>query len=72
MADGREHGEAGTWEQGFDGHKRAQLARLAFLPFSEKLRWLEEAHRVVRHLRDGKDEVASQASDARATSGSGP
>jgi hypothetical protein len=48
--------EAGTvaaiasalWESGWSGHEFEQLKRLARLPFSEKLKWLEEAHRFVR------------------------
>lgn len=39
-----------VWERGWDGHARAQRLRLARLPLSDKLDWLEEAHRVVRHL----------------------
>ena len=39
-----------TWEEGWSGHERAQLHRLAKLPLAEKLRWLEEAHDLVRHL----------------------
>ena len=38
------------WEQGWDGHRMDQLRRLAGLPLAEKLQWLEEAARVVRHL----------------------
>ena len=40
----------GSWEAGWDAHALAQLERLARLPLSEKLRWLEEAHQIVRHL----------------------
>jgi len=38
------------WESGWDAHERAQRQRLAKLPLDEKLRWLEEAHDLVRHL----------------------
>lgn len=38
------------WEQGWDGHERQQRARASSLPLPEKLRWLEEAHRLVLHL----------------------
>ena len=38
------------WEKGWKGHEEAQLRRMAALPFEEKLRWLEEAHRWVRRL----------------------
>jgi hypothetical protein len=39
-----------TWEEGWGGHERAQLRRLADLSLIEKLRWLEEAHDLVRQL----------------------
>ena len=39
-----------TWEKGWAGHQEAQLRRLAKLPLADKLAWLEEAHRLVRHL----------------------
>ena len=39
------------WERGWDGHERAQRRRLARLPFTEKLRWLEEAHDLVGRLQ---------------------
>jgi len=39
-----------AWERGWKDHADAQLARLAWLPLSEKLAWLEEAHRVARQL----------------------
>ena len=41
-----------VWESGWDGHQRAQLQRLAALPLAEKLRWLEEAHTLVGHLKE--------------------
>lgn len=40
----------GSWEEGWGGHERAQLRRLATLSLAEKLRWLEEAHELVTHL----------------------
>jgi len=40
-----------VWEQGWLDHSRRQLKRLAQLPLSEKLIWLEEAHRVVLHMK---------------------
>jgi hypothetical protein len=39
-----------TWPRGWEEHELAQLRRLAQLPLSEKLDWLEQAHRVVLHL----------------------
>jgi hypothetical protein len=38
------------WERGWDGHSQAQRRRLARMPLVEKLAWLEEAHRLIRHL----------------------
>ena len=38
------------WEGGWKEHEHLQLQRLARLPLSEKLKWLEEAHHVVLHL----------------------
>jgi len=40
-----------VWEQGWENHNRLQLERLARLPLSEKLAWLEEAQRLVRHMQ---------------------
>jgi hypothetical protein len=42
------------WECGWDEHEQKQLERLANLPFSEKLEWLEEAHRLVIQLEIAK------------------
>lgn len=39
------------WERGWAGHELAQMRRLARLPLSEKLAWLEEAHRLVESMR---------------------
>jgi hypothetical protein len=44
--------DTGTWERGWEGHRAEQLRRLARLPLAEKLRWLEEAARTVRHLSE--------------------
>ena len=38
------------WEHGWDGHERAQRLRLARIPMSEKLSWLEMMHRIVNHM----------------------
>jgi hypothetical protein len=38
------------WERGWAGHELAQMRRLARLPLSEKLAWLEEAHRLVESM----------------------
>lgn len=39
-----------VWEHGWADHSQAQLLRLARLSLPEKLAWLEQADRVVRHL----------------------
>jgi hypothetical protein len=38
------------WEQGWQDHELAQLRRLARLPLSAKLEWLEQAHKLVQQL----------------------
>jgi len=43
--------EGQVWESGWEGHAEAQRRRLARLPLREKLRWLEEAQRLIRSLR---------------------
>ncbi|HBL16939.1 MAG TPA: hypothetical protein DD417_09395 [Elusimicrobia bacterium] len=45
MADG-----ASQWERGWEGHERAQRARLARLTLAEKLAWLEQAQRLAAAL----------------------
>jgi len=35
------------WEKGWDGHEKAQLKRMASLPFREKIKWLEEAQEML-------------------------
>jgi hypothetical protein len=44
-----------VWEDGWEGHEQRQRERLARLPLTEKLAWLEETHRLVLQLR-GKAE----------------
>ncbi len=39
------------WEEGWDGHEKAQLLRMAALTFHEKLKWLEDAQNWVDSLR---------------------
>jgi hypothetical protein len=54
------------WEPGWDGHERAQRRRLAQLSLSEKLKWLEEAHDLVRRLQGqmpGRTRPAVNADD---------
>ncbi|HEY3216547.1 MAG TPA: hypothetical protein VGK93_08640 [Candidatus Eisenbacteria bacterium] len=50
------------WESGWDAHTVAQRRRLARLPLAEKLRWLEEAQKLVAHLR--KDRPRGAGEDA--------
>jgi hypothetical protein len=46
------------WPAGWADHRRAQMRRMATLPLSEKIAWLEEAQRVAISLRDGKPRTA--------------
>ncbi len=43
-----------SWAVGWEEHKRDQLRRLARLPLWQKLQWLEEMNRIIRHLRSQK------------------
>lgn len=43
------------WPRGFEEHELLQRWRMAKLPLSEKLRWLEEAHELVRALGKSRD-----------------
>ena len=47
MSDGN---QPSGWERGWHDHDTQQLRRLAALPLRDKIKWLEEAHRLVRHL----------------------
>ncbi|HUT77955.1 MAG TPA: hypothetical protein VM285_09730 [Polyangia bacterium] len=40
----------GEWEEGFEGHARAQRRRLAALTLEQRIRWLEEAQLLAAHL----------------------
>jgi hypothetical protein len=40
-----------VWERGWEGHELAQLQRMARLPLSEKLDWLEQAHVFVLNMQ---------------------
>lgn len=42
--------EERLWEEGWEGHLRAQRRRTAALPLTEKLQWLEEAQRLLAHF----------------------
>ena len=52
--------EEPAWEGGWDGHQRARRQRMAKLSLIDRLQWLEEAHRVARHLEASKRMRASQ------------
>ena len=52
------------WDRGWDGHERAQRRRLARLPLAEKLEWLEQAYRVVRHLQGQRRGTQSRKVDS--------
>lgn len=59
----------GEWEVGWAGHQAAQRRRIAALPFSLKLDWLEEAHRLVVQLRRAR---AGDVLEVQAGSRDGP
>lgn len=48
-----------VWESGWAGHDLAQLKRMAALPFTEKLAWLEQAHRVAISLGSARASLVS-------------
>lgn len=52
------------WEHGWDGHELAQMRRMARLPLSEKLAWLEEAHRLVEQLSQQRQACPAGAKSA--------
>lgn len=39
-----------AWEQGWDGHRKAQLLRMAKSSFAEKLKWLDDAQAALNHF----------------------
>lgn len=57
MIQDEEISEDDAWPKGWDGHELAQLRRMARLPLSEKLAWLDEAHRIVRHLEQQRKQA---------------
>ena len=50
-----------VWEKGWEDHNRLQLERLARLPLSEKLAWLEEAQRLLCRLIHRARDVDAEA-----------
>ena len=57
------------WPAGWDGHTRAQRRRMAGLPLSEKLAWLEEAQRVAASLAASRPCPVPSDGDARNDAG---
>ncbi len=53
MIDANGDGNQG-WDRGWSEHKIRQLVRLARMPFSEKLEWLENAHVLAETIRTSK------------------
>ncbi len=58
-----------TWDSGWQGHTSAQLSRLAILPFSEKLKWLEDAHHLVLKFDNARKKRFRRHLDNRVGSG---
>ena len=54
-----------VWAVRWDDHERAQLRRLSRLPLAEKLRWLEQADELVRHLRQARPSLAREGTTDR-------
>jgi len=54
------------WDRGWDEHQLNQLRRMAALPLSVKIAWLEEAQQIVLHLDANRVRAASPKSDTSA------
>jgi putative hemin transport protein len=50
-----------SWDAGWEEHELQQLRRLARLPLWQKLQWLEEMNRIIRHLRTQRPAAAPPA-----------
>ena len=50
---GEKDGER-MWERGWDGHREAQLRRMARLPLRDRIRWLEQAQKLVSRLQKAR------------------
>lgn len=59
-----EHDGTG-WDEGFEGHSLAQRQRMARMTLTEKLDWLEEAHRFVLAMQ-AKAKLESSDESSRA------
>lgn len=57
MNDGRTPDDERGWDRGFEGHTRAQRRRLAELPLTVKLAWLEEAQRLAEQLAEARRSI---------------
>ena len=59
------------WDRGWNEHKVRQLVRMARMPFSEKLDWLENAHALAEAICPSKNatprdiRTTSSADEAR-------
>lgn len=58
-----ERGPEGIWERGWEGHALLQRRRLAALTLEQKIRWLEEAQRLVERLRAAPSEPVQESRD---------
>jgi len=54
----RELLEERRWELGWAEHEILQRKRLSHLALSEKLLWLEQAHRMAKHLQASRCSLA--------------
>lgn len=52
-----------AWEVGWEGHRLAQMQRLARLSLAEKLQWLEDAQKLVRHMTSSAPRPASNPAE---------
>ena len=59
--------ERQLWEQGWEGHTRAQRARFAELTPAQKLDWLEEAHRFVLRVQEARRRSAEDDRSSEST-----
>ena len=56
------------WEKGWQGHEDAQLRRMARWSLREKIRWLEEAAKLVESLRKQAEPATLPAGQTRSHS----
>jgi hypothetical protein len=65
LSEKREFTEERRWECGWDEHAVQQLRRLSRLPLSEKLRWLEQAQRMVIHMQASRSASGDEEDGCR-------